>query len=59
MPAQPPSADTILLIDDEAKLRSLLARILGLEGYRVLEAGDARTAWKILAREPVPLILCD
>jgi DNA-binding NtrC family response regulator len=50
---------TILLIDDEAKLRSLLARILGLEGYRVLEAGDARTAWKILAREPVPLILCD
>jgi DNA-binding NtrC family response regulator len=52
----PPS---ILLVDDEAKLRSLLARILSLEGYHVLEAGDARTAWKILAREPVPLILCD
>jgi two-component system, NtrC family, response regulator len=56
---QPTAPASILLVDDEAKLRSLLARILSLEGYRVLEAGDARTAWKILAREPVPLILCD
>jgi two-component system, NtrC family, response regulator len=50
---------TILIIDDETKLRTLLARILTLEGYKVLEAGDARSAWKILERDEVPLILCD
>lgn len=35
---------TILLIDDEPKLRQLLARILSLEDYRVLEADDTGDA---------------
>ncbi|MEJ7660864.1 MAG: hypothetical protein WKG07_15215 [Hymenobacter sp.] len=32
---------TLLLIDDEARLRQLLARVLELEGYTVLQAPDA------------------
>ena len=31
---------TVLIIDDEEKLRSLLSRIINLEGYTVIEAGD-------------------
>lgn len=49
----------ILLIDDEEKLRSLLARLLSLEGFVILEAKNAREAWKILDKEPVQLVLCD
>ena len=49
----------ILLIDDEEKLRSLLARLLSLEGFVILEAKNAREAWKILEKEPVQLVLCD
>ncbi len=50
---------TLLLIDDEEKLRKLLARILTLEGYHVLEAADARSAFRILEKEAVQVILCD
>lgn len=51
---------TILLIDDEPKLRQLLARILSLEAYRVLEADDARSALAILDREPeIDLVISD
>ncbi|MEJ7664876.1 MAG: hypothetical protein WKG07_37870 [Hymenobacter sp.] len=32
---------TLLLIDDEARLRQLLAQVLELEGYTVLQAPDA------------------
>ncbi|MCU0443865.1 MAG: sigma-54 dependent transcriptional regulator [Microscillaceae bacterium] len=49
----------ILIIDDETKLRGLLARILGLEGYLIHEAADAKKAWKILENEPIQLVLCD
>ncbi len=50
---------TILIIDDEEKLRSLLSRIISLEGFEVVQAGDCRTALKILARQPVAVALCD
>ena len=52
-------AATLLLIDDEPRLRQLLARILQLEGYTVLEAEDARTGLKILERETVQLVISD
>lgn len=54
-----PLAATILLIDDEPRLRSLLARILSLEEYRVLEADDARSGLKTLERETVELVISD
>jgi DNA-binding NtrC family response regulator len=50
---------TILLVDDEDKLRSLLKRIIALEGYTVLEADNLRSAEKILDKETVDIVLCD
>ncbi|WP_040006005.1 sigma-54-dependent transcriptional regulator [Fibrisoma limi] len=52
-------AATILLIDDEDRLRQLLARLLSLEGYTILEASDARSGLKVLEREDVQLVISD
>ena len=49
----------ILIIDDEEKLRSLLARIIKLEGYTVIEAGNLKAAHKTLNKEDIDVILCD
>ncbi|MBL7701290.1 MAG: sigma-54-dependent Fis family transcriptional regulator [Ferruginibacter sp.] len=49
----------ILIIDDEEKLRSLLKRIIGLEGYSVAEAANLKAAFKILEKEDIHVILCD
>src|SRR6185436_20518655 len=51
--------EKILIIDDEEKLRSLLARIVRLEGYTVAEAGNLKAARKILNNEQIDVILCD
>ncbi len=39
---------TLLIIDDEARLRQLLARVLELEGYTVLQAPDAARGFELL-----------
>ena len=52
-------AATILIIDDEPRLRQLLARILQLEGYTVLEADTARNGLKTLEHEEVHLVISD
>lgn len=49
----------VLIIDDEEKLRSLLKRILSLEGFQVLEADSIRAAQKLLDREEPAVVLCD
>ena len=41
----------ILIIDDEPQLRGLLARIISLEGYDVLQAENCASGLKILQRE--------
>ena len=41
-------ANTILIIDDESELRQLLARVLELEGYAVLQAPNARRGLETL-----------
>ena len=41
--------ETILVVDDEAGIRSLIAKILRRERYRVLEAGTAKEAAEIAA----------
>jgi two-component system, NtrC family, response regulator len=51
--------DKILIIDDEEKLRGLLARITRLEGYEVSEAGNIKAGMKILEKEHADVILCD
>ncbi|WP_138476391.1 sigma-54-dependent transcriptional regulator [Dyadobacter bucti] len=49
----------ILIIDDEEKLRGLLARIIRLEGFEVTEAADFRSAWKKLDQAETDIVLCD
>ena len=49
----------ILIIDDEEKLRSLLSRIIRLEGFIVLEAGTIKAGTKLLEKEKVEVVLCD
>ena len=50
---------TVLLIDDEEKLRGLLSRIIKLEGYTVLEAPNLKTALKLADKEIIDIVLCD
>ena len=49
----------ILIVDDEQKLRTLLARIISLEGFEVTEAGDCKTAIKKLEQLEIDVIICD
>ncbi len=53
------SSGIVLIIDDEEKLRSLLARIIRLEGYTVLEAESWKTGARVLDKEDVDVVLCD
>jgi DNA-binding NtrC family response regulator len=49
----------ILIIDDEEKLRGLISRVIKLEGFEVLEAGDLKTGLKKLDQSDVEVLLCD
>jgi two-component system NtrC family response regulator len=51
--------NTILIIDDEKKLNDLLSRIIGLEGFRVLQAYNGKDGLKLLQQEDVLLVLSD
>jgi two-component system, cell cycle sensor histidine kinase and response regulator CckA len=49
MTAAPKSRkQTILVVDDEATLRSLTTRVLEDDGYSVIEAHDGFDAWTLL-----------
>ena len=48
----------ILIIDDEAQIRSLLARMMELEGYEVCQAGDCKSALKQLELHSPDVALC-
>ena len=49
----------ILIIDDEEKLRGLLARIVKSEGFEVWEAGDLKSGFKKLELHEIDVVLCD
>ena len=49
----------ILIIDDEEKLRGLLARIVKSEGFVVLEAADLKSGFKKLEQNEIDVVLCD
>src|SRR3984885_6496722 len=53
------STGNVLIIDDEEKLRALLARIIRLEGLTVQEAENIKTANKWLEKEDIDVVLCD
>ncbi|WP_176330758.1 sigma-54 dependent transcriptional regulator [Flavobacterium sp. FPG59] len=49
----------ILIIDDEEKLRGLLARIVKSEGFHVIEAPDLKSGFKKLEQNDIDVVLCD
>lgn len=51
--------NTVLIIDDEPKIRSLLSRIISLEGFEVFEAGNLKSGLKRLEISDIDIVLCD
>ncbi|MFP9100853.1 sigma-54-dependent transcriptional regulator [Flavobacterium sp. RHBU_24] len=49
----------ILIIDDEEKLRALMARIISLEGFEVVQAADCKQGLKKLTQNDIDVVLCD
>jgi DNA-binding response OmpR family regulator len=50
---------TVLVVDDEQRVRSFLARSLTGEGYTVMTAADGAEALQVLAEGGVDLVLLD
>jgi two-component system NtrC family response regulator len=50
---------TILIIDDEPQLRQLLARLLSVEGFEVLEADSVKSGLKQLEKYSFEVVLLD
>lgn len=50
---------TVLIIDDENKLRSLLARVIRAEGMEVIEAEDCKSGLKAIENPAIDAVLCD
>ncbi|MGH2565110.1 MAG: sigma-54-dependent transcriptional regulator, partial [Ginsengibacter sp.] len=49
----------VLIIDDEEKIRTLLSRIIILEGFEVLQAVDAKTGLKKMETSDINVVICD
>ncbi len=49
----------ILVVDDESDLRKLLARLLGMEGYHVIEAENGESALRKIMEDDVMVVLSD
>jgi DNA-binding response OmpR family regulator len=50
---------TILVVDDEERLRALVRTYLTQEGFRVLAAGDGREALRLARQEKPDLVILD
>jgi len=58
--ASPGGNEKVLAVEDNERLRGLLVKQLNQLGYRVCEAGDAKSAIELIAREPdIDLLLTD
>jgi two-component system OmpR family response regulator len=53
------ATDHVLIVDDDAEIRSLLGTYLERNGYRASVAADGPAMWKVLARNAVDLIVLD
>jgi len=49
----------VLIIDDEEKLRNLLSKIIGFEGFEVFQASDIRSGLQRLELDDIDVIICD
>jgi len=53
------SRTTILIIEDEDDIRTFASRVLELEGYRVLQAGDGDEGLRLARGNQVAMVLLD
>jgi putative two-component system response regulator len=56
---QPTAGERILIVDDEAPMRALLARLLGTRGYECMTAASPQEGRGVLETQPVALVLTD
>lgn len=49
----------VLIIDDEEKIRTLLSKIISLEGFEVLQAGDIKSGLKKMETCDIDVVVCD
>jgi DNA-binding NtrC family response regulator len=54
-----PTPASILVVDDDADVRSVLARMLEIGGYQVFEAGDGKQAVAEARNRPIDLLITD
>src|SRR5215216_4854156 len=54
MTAAAPS-QTVLVVDDDSSIRSIMARELEARGYRVLQAAESDEALKVCGSHPEPI----
>ena len=54
-----PVTGVILVVDDDATVRIMLARLLRTQGYTVFQAGNAREARAVLDRDRPDLVISD
>jgi DNA-binding response OmpR family regulator len=54
-----PGRPTILLIDDDERVTTLLSRLLESDGYRPIEAADADSAMRAVVANELDLVLLD
>ena len=50
---------TILIIEDDPDIQNFIGRVLGLEGYQVLKAGDGQTGLELMKDNRIALVLLD
>ncbi|CUH95039.1 hypothetical protein P22_1108 [Propionispora sp. 2/2-37] len=50
---------SILIVDDEQRMRKLVSDFLSREGYTILEAADGKAALQVLEQETVDLVILD
>ena len=55
----PVQTDSIIIVHPQSRIRSLLRRVISMEGYKVFEAVDSHDAAAIARQEDVGMILCD
>jgi len=53
------TTETILVVDDEERIRESIREILTDEGYRVIEASDGSKALELISKERPRLVLLD
>lgn len=57
--AAPPRVKTVLIVDDDAGVRTRIRRILEPGGHRVLEAGNPDDAFRAAEGHPIHLLVID